>query len=156
MNNNRMYIIAAAVVALLVVGGGGYYFLSASKPVEVEDTSEIIEEEVIPSISPDELGLVFESNEKPNALAVRFVISKPEGIEHIEYEIIYDAKVDGNTVTQGLGGEVTQDQFGNDEIAIKFRELGTCSSGRCRFDQGVESIKLILKITKTDGKHYKW
>lgn len=125
-----------------------------STPVAQEATSEFEEEEIVPTLSPDALGLVFEWNERPSAPAVRFAIENASDIEHVEYEITYDAVVGGNTVPQGLNGEVTSEDMSGDEIQIKYRELGTCSSGTCRYDQGVTGAKLILKVTKTDGKVY--
>ena len=51
-----------------------------------------------------------------------------------------------------------QEQFGGEEevdsstFESPFRELGTCSSGRCRYDTGITEIKLEINLTKKDGK----
>jgi hypothetical protein len=35
-----------------------------------------------------------------------------------------------------------------------FREFGTCSAGKCRYDNVTSDVTLVLKVTKKDGKVY--
>lgn len=154
MKDTKLYIILGASV--LIIAGGGFFLFTGKKqpnsPVASSQTPTIVDD-VIPTISPDDIGLdlLVKSGKK----YVKFVVNKPLGIEKIEYEISYDAMLNGNVVRQGLNGEVRKEDFGVDKIEIKYRELGTCSTGgKCRFDEGIESITLVLKITKTDGKVY--
>lgn len=153
MNNNKA-VIVVILVGLLLVGGVIYFLSSSKKTAPVQPKPQIVEEEVIPTLMPEDLGLEFKAS--PDKRYVKFIIAKAEGIDTIEYDISYTAvSEEGNTVNQGLTGELSQDDAQNGKIETEYRELGTCSTGgKCRFDKGVKDIKLTLKITKTDGKVY--
>lgn len=137
-----LVIIAAALL-------GGFYFLNSQSNPEVP-TETGFSEEQFETISAEEIGL--EVTVRGDGRAVMFEITKPEGIEHVEYQITYLKDLDGEEVSEGI--------FGVMNIALDgitktdFREFGTCSSGRCRYDEGVRDVKIILKITKDDGKVY--
>lgn len=148
MLKNKKILAAIGVIILLLIGGA-VYVLSTRQNSSPKLQGEAIE--VIPTIMPDEIGLEFVA--KSDKKYVKFTINKPEGIEKVEYEITYDAVSEGNMVAQALAGDLTKDDAKDGKLGIDYRELGTCSTGgKCRFDQGVESVKLILKITKSDGK----
>jgi len=61
-------------------------------------------------------------------------------------------ELDGEEVSEGIFGEMNIAEDGITKTDM--REFGTCSSGRCRYDEGVRDVKIILKITKDDGKIY--
>lgn len=152
MHNKNNLIIIAAVV-LLVVGGGLFYFVTKKAPAKTTASQDAAEEEAI-ILKPEDVGLEF--NAKEDKKYVKFVINKPEGIEHVDYDILYDAISNGEQVSQGLTGEISKEEFGKETIGINYRELGTCSTGgKCRFDEGVKKVTLVLRLTKTDGKIYK-
>ena len=54
---------------------------------------------------------------------------------------------------EGLIGEIINSDEST-SLSTSYRELGTCSSKVCRFDVVVSPVRLILKVTKTDGKVY--
>lgn len=144
--DNKKAIVAAAVVGIILLAGGGYLLLSpkqATEPVEPE-----VQEEVVPTIQPSDLGLTFIA--RADKKAVKFVITNIEGILSVDYEISYMAKGD---IPRGAIGHI-EAQKGDKTIETKYIDLGTCSSGKCKYDEGVTSVKLTLKITKTDGKVY--
>lgn len=149
MKNTTVLVIVGLVLIGLI--GGGYYFIfgnkTAKQPVKVAPQ---IEEEAIP-ISADDIGLKFTLRD--DSKAAKFSISNPKGIKAIEYQISYTKNVDGEEVPEGLIGEVEVNP--NDEIIeTNYREFGTCSSGKCRYDNVISPVTLTLKITKEDGKVY--
>lgn len=147
MNNNRALLV---VMVLIVLAGGvtGYYFLSSKKPPTTAIPTEQTEEEVVPTIKPDEIGLKLVS--RSDKKAVKFVIENVSGITNIEYELTYLASGD---IPRGIIGNV-EVSAKDKTIESKYIDLGSCSSGRCKYDEGVTSVKFVFKITKEDGKVY--
>lgn len=149
---DKKVLIISIIVLLILVGGGVFFFSSQNSSQKQTALQETIEENVFPTIMPSDIGLLFTAS--PDKRNVIFTIEKADDIEHIEYEITYDALSEGNSVQQGLNGEVKQDQIKNGQIEVK-RILGTCSTGgKCRYDEGVTSAQIVMKITKTNGKTY--
>ncbi|MDO8658586.1 MAG: hypothetical protein Q7K55_07620 [Candidatus Levybacteria bacterium] len=151
---DKKVLIIVGVVVLLLLGGGGYYVLSSNKASqEKPEQKPIIEDEVIESITPSDLGfkLILRSDNR----AVKFEITNIKDIETVDYEISYTKEIDEEKVPEGLIG--TAKKVGN-IITLEdpdYREFGTCSSGRCRYDRVVSPVKVTLKILKTNGKTYK-
>lgn len=140
-------IVLIAMGAFVVLGGRSQ--TSSKQPSSAQTTDQ-----TIPTIKPEDIGLVFSAT--ADKKYVKFVINKPDGIDSIDYDISYDAiSDDGQTVNQGLTGQLSKSDVQNSVLQTKNRELGTCSTGgKCRFDKGVKAVKLLLKITKNDGKVY--
>lgn len=150
MKEKRIAIILGAIV-LIILLSAGYYFLFFQKSAS-KDVSEIpleIQEQVIPTILPSDLGLklMLRSDKK----ALKFEITNIDGIESLDYQISYLKEINGEEVPEGLIGEVKVKPR-DEKIAIDYREFGTCSSGVCRYDKVVSPVKVTLKIVKTDGK----
>lgn len=155
MKNKNLIIIGA--IALLLIGLGGFFIMSRNSAEPVEPVDESLEEDII-TIKPEEIGLEIEAAN--NNRQVKFIINKATGITDIEYELSYEADnsaanaAEGNPrIPRGIAGEDELDGT-DEEYESKLLDLGSCSSGTCRFDTGVESVNLLLKITKTDGKVY--
>ena len=143
---NKQLLIGAAIIGLLIVGGA-IYTLFSNKQVPVEPTQQV-QEEVIPIINPNDIGLTFTT--RADKKAVKFSITNIKDITSVDYEISYVAKGD---IPRGAIGHVevkAKDKI----IETNYIDLGTCSSGKCKYDEGVTSVKLLLKIAKTDGKTY--
>lgn len=147
---DKKVIIIVAVIVLLLLGGGGYMVLSKTSSVKPTPVSVAEEEETVQEISPKDVGL--ELILRPDKKAIKFVIANASDIETVDYQISYSKEVDGEEVPEGLIGDA---KLEDGKIEINYRELGTCSSGVCRYDKVVSPIKITLKITKTDGKVYK-
>lgn len=146
MKKSNIIISILVLLILVAIGGGVYYFMFAnSKPQE--EVVEYIEEESYPTISPEEIGLEFTARE--DGKAVKFLLTNAEGIQSIDYEVTYLAKGD---LPRGVIGQIVVD--GSTEVDSDYIDLGSCSSGRCKYDEDVSNIKLVLKITKTDGSIY--
>ena len=153
LHNTKVLIGIAIGVFVLLIGAGVLFLYNANKSQGpyIDQTQG---QTVFPTITQQDLGLTFEA--KPDKKYVRFTINKADGISHVTYDISYDAMSpddEGTLVSQGLNGEIKDIKDG--KAGIDWRILGTCSTGgKCRFDQGVKNVRLILKITKSDGMIY--
>ncbi len=148
MKKDKLIIIAGGVLLIFLIAAG-YYFFLAKKPSPQASTPTPEElTQVIPTISPNELGLTFIA--RKDGKAVKFEIANAGDIEMVDYEISYLTE---GEIPRGVIGSITK-KSGETTIAIDYEVLGSCSSGRCKYDSGVTSVKLILKIAKTDGKTY--
>ncbi|MDP3988454.1 MAG: hypothetical protein Q8P80_04925 [Candidatus Levybacteria bacterium] len=141
---NKILIIVLAVV---VLGGGGLFVFSQSKSSSKQvSTPTLAAEEVVPTILPADLDFTITVREDKKA--IKFQVGNIKDIESVDYEVSYLAK--GNIPRGAIGHADVKP--GDTKIETKYIDLGTCSSGRCKYDEGVTSVKVILKITKKDGK----
>jgi hypothetical protein len=138
-------IIIGIVVAIAVIAGGIFFFLTNKESVP-EPIQRTIEEEVIQTLEPEDIGLDL-SLSKNETEAVLEIIDT-EDIAEIEYELSYSAKGD---VPRGVIGHIEVDSPG-DAISEEIT-LGTCSDV-CHYDEDVTDIKVILKVIKLDGSTY--
>lgn len=149
MQNKNVFIAVGVVILLIVVGGGYYFFSSSSKKLETKVSQEDQQEEVIvPTLSPKDVGLTFVA--RSDKKAVKFSLTEASDIKSIDYEISYTAKGD---IPRGAIGHLDVKPT-DKKVETNYIDLGTCSSGKCKYDEGVESVKLILKIAKNDDKSY--
>lgn len=138
--NERKVLVVLGVVALAGLIGG--YLLFTNKPTKTQAPQEI--EENVPIISVEELGLTlsFGSGKR----TVMLGISNTEDLKSVEYELSYTSKDD---IPRGAIGQI---EVKNPGRAIRQEiVLGTCSDV-CHYDEDVSNIKLVLKVTKSDGK----
>lgn len=141
-------LLAAVAAFLIVVVLGGVFFLS--KHQSSQAPSGISQNSEIPKLSPEDIGMVVTVRNDNKALM--FELTKIGNIKHVEYTIEYDKEIDGEKVPEGIFGLMNIAEDGITKT--DFREFGTCSSGKCRYDKVVSDIKIILKVTKKDGKDY--
>ena len=140
MKNNRNLIIVGVIVLILLVGGG--VFLATKK--SSKSTTPPVQPEEILTLSPEDIGLSLAMGSDGKRIIME--ITETEDLTSIEYQLSYTSKGD---IPRGVIG--TAEVKGN--TIRKEIILGTCSDV-CHYDQDVSDIKLILKITKTDGKIY--
>lgn len=138
------YLLIAGIVILLILGGA--FFLSSQTKKPSLAPVPVAQEETIQTLKPEDLGLTFTA--RSDNRAVKILISKSDDISSIEYEINYTAKGD---IPRGAIGEVTV-KPSDTKIETNYIDLGTCSSGKCKYDEVTSPVKLLLKITKKDGK----
>ncbi|MDQ5900740.1 MAG: hypothetical protein QG600_318 [Patescibacteria group bacterium] len=157
MKNKNVMMIAGGVLLLLVVLGSYFLFTNKSSSPQ-EPLDESLEENII-TLDPEEVGLVLESS--ANKKQVKFTLSKAEGITMIEYELSYEADNTSSSDDGDGSGRISRGVAGEDELdgtetiyESKFLDLGSCSSGTCRYDTGVSTVNLLLKIVKEDGNVY--
>ena len=141
MKNNRNLIIAGVIVLILLVGGG--IFVLASKKSAKPAVPSVQSEEIL-TLSHLDIGLSLTMGS--DGKRVFMEIERKEDIASIEYQLSYNSKWD---IPRGVIGTAdVKGSFVKKEII-----LGTCSD-ICHYDQDVSDIKIILKVTKTDGKVY--
>ena len=154
MNNKVVYAIVGAILVVLLGVGG--FFVLGGKSTPAEENEEMVES--IPSISAEEIGLTLELT--PDGKNVVLKIAKLDGIKKVEYEITYDAdsrdpeaKKEGVKVPRGFSDEK---EITDSSTPYESKEyfLGTCSTGACISDAGIENIAAIVKITKSDDSVY--
>ncbi len=147
MKNKNTYIFIA-VFAVLLLAGLVFVIFSQKKKAPQPTVSEELKDEVVPTLQPEDLGLKLTSrNDKK---AVKFEIQKSDDIQSVEYEITYVALGD---IPRGVIGSIDT-KSANGKIESKYIDLGTCSSGKCKYDEGVSEVKFVLKITKTNNSVY--
>jgi hypothetical protein len=159
MMKNKQVMIAVAAVLVVLLGIGGFLLLSQKNAKPPVDNSMMSEDAI--KIPASDIGLTMElsSDEKK----VRFTAAKLDEAKSLEWTFNYDADIppdqrseaDGAAkVSQAFGSLEPVDVAGKSSYTSEYRELGTCSSGHCRYDTGVEKVNLVLKMTKNDGKVY--
>lgn len=141
MKNNRNLIIVGVIVLILLVSGG--IFLATKK--SPKPVAPVAQSEEILTLSPLDIGLSLTMG--ADGKRVIMEITKTEGLTSIEYQLSYTSKGD---IPRGVIG--TADVKGSTAIKKEII-LGTCSDV-CHYDQDVSNIKVILKVTKADGKVY--
>ena len=142
-------IIIVLVIAVLVAGG--FFFMKSQSSSNSDDASdELMDSSNLPELSPEEIGMIVTLRKDNKALM--FELTKADKIERVEYTIEYEAQTEEGTANQGIFGEMN---IGEDGITkTDFREFGTCSAGKCRYDDVTSDITINLKVTMKDGKEY--
>ncbi len=153
-----MFVVILVVVLLVIVGAGGYYFIAGSNSQKTADNLPV-DDNVIQTLSPSAIGLKLEAS--PDDKKVRFVISKASSISSIEYELIYTANSTAEEKSEGAQARVqrgiTGDQTvnsGTSTYQSSWLILGSQSANVVRYDTGVKSVSITLKVTETNNKVY--
>ena len=141
---NRKIIIAVGVVILALILGI-FLFLSRNFSNQVNPDTTVLPTQIpVPTITADSIGLTLEAGKAGKTVIVTVV--NTEGVTAIEYELSYTSEGD---IPRGAIGQLEL----NKKPVKKEITLGTCSD-TCHYDENVSNIKVVLKITKTDGKVY--
>lgn len=142
---NKKIVTAGGVVLLLIIFLG-FFFLNnkTANNQNNQDTSLLPTQIPVPTITADSIGLTLKAGLGGKTVIV--ALTNKEGITAIEYELSYTSKGD---IPRGAIGQldVTKSKVSKEII------LGTCSD-TCHYDEDVSNIKIVLKITKTDGNIY--
>lgn len=143
MKNQRV-VIAIVGVALLVLVGG-YFIISSKKTSAPQNTEPQSTEETILTLPAEDIGFTLTATD--NNRKVLMKIANTSDFVSVDYELSYTAKGD---IPRGVLGTI--DVKSNKPIEHEI-VLGTCSDV-CHYDQNVSNIKVVLKVTKSDGKVY--
>lgn len=152
--------ITIGIVAFLVVAiTGGVFAFVSSRTASLAEEEEMVDTSVVETITPEDLGLSITA--KPDKKAVKFKMEKAGDIKTIEYQLTYEADSTAQEKAEGGDERVQRGITGESEIkanALSFEsewlDLGSCSRNVCKYDTGVESLDLTLKIIKKNGKTY--
>src|SRR5690349_20702102 len=135
------------VAVIVVVVVAGVVFMQNKNSTKSPTTEQSTEEQGI-EMKPEDIGLELIPN--ANNTEVTMKISDTSKFDSFEYEMNYDAVVDGETVPRGAigSGDVNP---GETSIERKIT-IGTCSSGTCKYDKGVTKVSFVIKLNLKDGK----
>lgn len=157
---NKKSTIIVGIIIILLLLGSGFFVLYSGKKQASNLTPTVSEEQPIGKLSPLDIGLslVLSSNNRK----VKVIVENVSDIKSLEYEITYDADIPVSELAPGEKGGQVERGF-NDEAKItssqtryesKEFDLGSCSRNVCRYDTGVDGVRLLMKVTKRDGKVY--
>jgi hypothetical protein len=143
MKNKQMMIIGA-VILVLVVLIGGFVLVKGNKKDTTETRKDILPQtDVIPTVdSSVKVELTGINSNKEVMLAISGI---PKDTLTVEYEMSY---LSNGSLPKGVIGTIDLD--GKDNVERKIT-LGTCSSGTCVYDTGVQSVKVSLKFNGSYG-----
>lgn len=141
MKNNKLLLIGGALIIVLAVGG----LIVINNKSTTQTATPAVVEQSIPSIASKDIGLTLKQG--IDSQRVVMGVSKTNGIQAIDYQLSWTSKGD---IPRGAIGKL---DFVEGKPASKELYLGTCSDV-CHPDSDVSNIKLIVKVTKTDGKIY--
>lgn len=143
---NKLALIGVAAV-VIVIGIAGVIFLQNQKKAQVPQVQQSPEEQAI-TMKPEDIALELTPNSANTEVAMK--IGDVSKFTHFDYEMNYDAIVNGETVPRGAigSGDITP---GDKSVERKIT-IGTCSSGTCKYDKGVTKISFIVRLTLTNGK----
>jgi len=145
MKNKKSLIIAIVVVVVILLGISAYVLSSRkSAPVQTEEPGTAIE--AVPTIAPNDIGLTLKWGADDKRVIMTIVNTKD--ITGVDYELSYTSQ---GGIPRGAIGHVDVKEAG--KAITQEIVLGTCSDV-CHYDVGVSDIKLVVKVTKTDGKIY--
>lgn len=143
---NRLALAGVGAV-LIVIFIAGFMFVQSSRQAQEATETETIEEQAV-EMTAEDIGLTLTPNS--NNTEVTMEISDVSKFDSFEYEMNYDAEVDGEMVPRGAigSGEV---EPGETTISRDIT-IGTCSAGKCKYDAGVTKISFIIRLNLKDGQ----
>jgi hypothetical protein len=156
MFKNKNVQIGLGVVLVVVLFIGGYFLIAGKKsqktPVEATTTT-------VQTLKPQDLGLTMEVS--PDKKKIKFVIAKATDIIAIEYQFTYEADSTAQELSEGGESRVQRGitgeakiKSGESSFESEWLDLGSCSKNVCKYDKGVKSINLTLKVTKKNHNLY--
>lgn len=144
---NRVLPITIVVLVGLGVLTGAFWLLKGqSKPnPQVSETKG--KEETLKELSINQRPYAS-LTPRADGRELHLIVTKlPKDAAAMEYELVY--QVDSG-ITQGVPGNV-KDLAGKSNVERDLL-LGTCSSGKCRYDEGVEQGTFTLRFRDVKGK----
>jgi hypothetical protein len=143
---NKLVLIGGAIVliVLLVVS---FLVFGKTKSTTQTQTTPTAEEQAI-TMKPEDIGLVLSAS--PGNKEVVMKISDLSKFSSFEYEMNYDAVVNGETVPRGAIG--SGDVKSGDTSITRNITIGTCSSGKCKYDLGVKKVAFLIRLNLKTGK----
>ena len=137
----NIVIVGVLILVLLVIGL--MVRSKMSEPPEKEAEVLPTPTEALPTVSPDiNIDLTPRFDKKAVVLKVKGI---PEDVSSMEYELTYDTS---SGLPRGVLGKI--DLEGENSLARDIT-LGTCSRGKCVYDQGVTTVSLSLKFNSSIG-----
>jgi len=153
---NKGLIITLVIIVAGIVAGVGFFILPSKSQKQSNPSPVAQQEDVVPTLSPSEIGLtmVMSDSGKNAGHSVIVTIGKPQDITAIDYELSYNADNPADVTQKIPRGAIGHFDIKSSDTSLRQEiVLGTCSDV-CHYDKDVSDIKLILKVSKNDGKNY--
>ena len=144
---NKMILAGIVALLIVIVIAGSIFIKGTKKSVDEEVVVTTPEEQGI-AMKAEDIGLDLVSNTAGTEVVM--TITDVSKFNSFEYDMNYEAIVDGETVMQGATGSGDV-EAGKSSIKRSIT-IGTCSSGKCRYDKGVTKISFILRLNLKDGQ----
>ena len=147
LKNPKVMIVTGVVVLVLIVG---LVMMVMGKSNSASNQAANAQPTQVPvlTLQPEDIGLTFVPDQ--NLQKGLMTITKVSDISTINYQFSYTALVSGQPI---LRGTMSSDIKPNGQDIKQEMVFGTCSDV-CHYDTGISDIKIIVKVTKTDGKIY--
>lgn len=145
-SDKNQKLVIMGIVLLVFVLGGGFFLSQRSSKLKTSDSEESIlpTTQVFPTVDASVVvNLAADRLKREVTLTINGV---PTGTKTIDYELSYIAE--GN-LPKGVIGTI--EVFNKRNIEKDGITLGTCSSGACVYDKGVESVNVYLKFNGDYG-----
>lgn len=138
--------IALVVLVGLGIVTGAIWFFTKSEGTDKEQAEE--EETVTTKDLPISERPFATLTPRADGHELHLVVTKlPTDVQSMEYELVYQVE---SGITQGVPGTVKD--LGGKSTIERDLLLGTCSSGKCRYDEGVEEGTFTLRFRDSKGK----
>lgn len=137
------------IVIILIIAVVGGIFLA--KKINQPATDNTTEEEAVPDLPQSEWPIVYLiPSSDGHTLTLKVNDIKVPDAKTMDYEILYKANNGEGQITQGVPGTIKL----NGQTTIERSDilLGSESSGKRRYDKGVENGQLTLRFRNSSGK----
>src|ERR1035437_5644479 len=150
LKDKRVLVAAAvAVLALVLIVVGVFLMMRGSNSSQNANQATTPTEVPVLTLQPSDIGLTLV--EAANMQTATMTITKTGDITSVDYQLSYNAEVAGQSIPRGTIGHADVKTPG--QTIMQKMVFGTCSDV-CHYDTGIAEIKLIVKVTKTNGKVY--
>jgi Tfp pilus assembly protein PilW len=150
LKNKKVLIAAGVVVLILVLGVVAMLVLGKGSNTAANQAANQEQNQApVLTLQPADIGLAF----VPASDMQRgtMTITKTSDISSVDYQLTYTAVVSGQPVSRGTIGHADVKNAG--QVVSQQMVFGTCSDV-CHYDTGITDVKLIVKVTKTNGNVY--
>ena len=143
---NKFVLIGAVVVLVILIAVYFFVFGKAKNETETKVPSTVEEEAIV--MQPEDIGLELSASKGNKEVEMK--ISDVSKFSSFEYEMNYDAVIDGETVARGAigSGEVKS----GDTSITRSITIGTCSAGKCKYDSGVTKVSFLRRLNLKTGE----
>jgi hypothetical protein len=150
LQNKKVVAVLGIVIVVVLVAILGFALMKFSGQTQNQTTANVQPTEVpVLTLLPDAIGLTLtEDSAGQNAI---IKVTKTDGLAAISFELDYTGKPSTGTeaVPRGAVGDLDLTK----SPVMKKIPFGTCSDV-CHYDTDISDVKVVLKVTKSDGKVY--
>lgn len=143
--NKILPILVIVVIGLGIIGGAAWYFLLRSGPTTPQETNQE-EEETVKELPLEQRPYTTLTPSKDGHSLHLHLERMPSDINSFDYELGYKT---ASGVNEGVTGYI---KLSSDKTIDRDLLLGSCSSGKCRYHEGVEYGTITLKLRDREGK----